>query len=132
MPGSRIDPVPKAKARMYLRRATNLMKAAESVLLEGNFDAAALSAVHSVISACDAITVSSLGLRSSAQGHLEVVALLSQAGAPDKLLSQVRETISKKSAVEYESKETSEVDAESLVTRARRVLSGAESVVAHQ
>ncbi len=132
MPRSRVDPVPKAKARMYLRRAMNFMKAAEWALKEGNFDAAALGSVHSVISACNAITVHCLGLRSSAPDHLEVVALLSQAGAPGRLLAQVRETISRKTAVECEAKDTSELDAEGLVTRARRVLSGAESLVAHE
>ena len=106
------------------------MKAAESAQKEGNFDAAALTALHSVISACDALTVWTLGVRSSGQDHLAVVALVSRAGAPAKLLAQVRETISMKASVEYEARETAELDSEGLVTRARRVLASAEALVA--
>jgi hypothetical protein len=129
MPEPRVEAVPKARFRVYHRRATNLLRAAELALASGNFDATALNAVHSVISASDAVTVFALGLRSTAQDHLAAVELLARAGAPVRMLDHVREAISSKTRVEYEAREVSRPDAETLLVKARRALSAADAML---
>ena len=87
-----------------------------------NFDAAGLAGVHSVISACDALTVARLGMRSTAQDHQEVLRLLEDTGAPNPVLTQVREVLSMKNKAEYEARELTEQEAQRVVTRAGRIL----------
>jgi hypothetical protein len=129
MPQARVEAVPKARFAVYQRRATNLLRAAELAFSSGNLDGTALNAVHSVISASDAVTVFALGLRSTAQDHLAVVELLARAGAPVRMLDHVRETISSKTRVEYEAREISRSDAETLLVKARRALSAADTIL---
>lgn len=107
---------------MYLRRARNFGRAMDAALEARNADAVGLSAVHAVISACDALTIRHLGMRSAAQDHSEVLKLLPQSGAPDRLITQVRLVLSLKNRVEYEAREVSPDEATRIATAARRVL----------
>lgn len=121
MPG-RTSPLPKAKAVTYFRKSQNFLRAAEAAMGDRNFDAAGLAGVHSVISACDALTVARLGIRSTAQDHQEVLRLLEATGAPNQVLTQVREVLSMKNKAEYEARELTVLEAQRVVTRAGRIL----------
>jgi hypothetical protein len=132
MPGPRVETVPKARFQVYQKRAINYLRAAESAFADGNLDSAALNAVHSAISASDAVTVFVLGLRSAAQAHLAVVELLARAGAPDRMLDQVRGIVSKKTRVEHEAREVSPAEVGGLMIKARRVLSAAKVVLSQR
>jgi hypothetical protein len=129
MGGGRVESLSREKSSIYLRRARNLLSAADEALESENADGAALDAIHATVAACDAITVNSLGLRSTAQSHTEIVGLAARAGAPESLLTQVRVVLSKKTQVEYEARETTLREAEALAKVARRVLTVAVTLL---
>lgn len=118
----RVSPLPKGKAAMYLRKASDFARNMDAAQADRNFDAAGLSGIHAVISACDALTVSRLGLRSTAQDHSQVLKLLVQCDAPTTFLTQVRETLGLKNQVEYEARPLSEEEANRLRVQVGRVL----------
>ncbi|MGA7860274.1 MAG: hypothetical protein WCB19_00250 [Thermoplasmata archaeon] len=122
MSPERVSPVPKGKAAIYLRKASDFARSMEAAGTDRNFDAVGLSGIHAVISACDALTVSRLGLRSTAQDHSQVLKLLIQCGAPTPFLTQVRETLGLKNQIEYEARPLSEEEGTRLRLRVRRVL----------
>lgn len=51
----------------YVKKAENSLRISKIALKEGAYDAAVMNAVHSAISALDALTTYSLGKRSSGQ-----------------------------------------------------------------
>lgn len=122
MSPERITSLPKSKAAVYLRKASDFARSMEAALSDRNFDGAGLSGIHAVISACDALTVARLGLRSTAQDHQEVLKLLVLCDVPTAFLTQVRETLAVKSRVEYEARQLSEEEADRLRLRVQRVL----------
>lgn len=129
MSAPRTAPLPKSKAAIHLRKASNFLRAAQSALHDRNFDAAGLAGLHAVISACDGLTVSKLGLRSTAQNHSDVLRLLVNTGMPEATMTQVRETLSLKSRAEYEARELGEDEAAQIVTRAARVVAYAQLAI---
>jgi hypothetical protein len=122
MTTERISPIPRSKATVFLRKAASFGRSMDAAFSTRDFDASGLNGVHSVISACDALTVARLGLRSTAQDHSEVLKLLVRCDVPGPVLTQVRETLAAKNRVEYEARELSEEEATLIRTRAQRVL----------
>ncbi|MCI4351815.1 MAG: hypothetical protein L3K14_00270 [Thermoplasmata archaeon] len=122
MSRDRVSSLPKSTAAVYLRKASDFARSMEAAVSDRNFDAAGLAGIHAVISACDALTVTRLGLRSTAQDHSEVLKLLVRCNVPTGLLTQVRATLAVKNRVEYEARQLSEEEAYRLRIQVRRVL----------
>ncbi len=122
MSPERNSPLPKVKAALYLRKASDFARNMDAARADRNYEASGLSGIHAVISACDALTVSRLGLRSTGQDPSEVLKLLVQCDAPAAFLTQVRETLGLKNQVQYETRLLTEEEADRLQVRVRRIL----------
>ncbi len=113
----------RSAAGLYWRKAEEFLRAAVSNLSEGRENAAALSAVHAVISAADAALVFSQGLRSSSQRHEDLPELLARALPESRaVISHLRRVLAKKHLVEYESRLFSDAEAREVVQHAERFL----------
>lgn len=123
--------VPKAEARPFLQKAVEFHRSSERALAAGDRNAAGVLAIHAGISAADAITVHSLGLRSASQRHADVIGLLSQTAHPRKgtVQRQLNELLSEKTSVEYEGRMVSVGDSERMVKLAARLVDAAREVV---
>jgi len=124
---SRTEFVPKGRYRVYLHRAEDFQSAMESALQSENWNSVGLLAVHSTISACNALCVAVLGQRSTAQDHSEVRNLISSMNLPSSAttLKQISDVLSVKNRVEYESREFTESEAREVRKKANRILSWA-------
>lgn len=63
------EPLPKAKARAYLQKAREFSRATDRASETGDWNAVGLNAVHTVISALDALTTYYLQERSKSRDH---------------------------------------------------------------
>src|SRR5579864_6408155 len=90
-----------------------------------------LLGVHCVISACDALTVQRTGQRWSGQDHGGVVGMVEELGLPDAdhVVRQVARVLEAKNRVEYESREFTEREAESVRQSASRVTKWVSSLL---
>jgi HEPN domain-containing protein len=116
--------VERSRATVFLEKAEEFLRSAKRSLEAGDRDAAGMLAIHAGISACDALTVSHLGLRSNTQRHLDVLALLRLVnfdGRPN-VERQLRELVSEKREVEYEDRRLQVGDAAKMVELAERVV----------
>lgn len=115
---------PRTEAPKYLKKAQDFGRMMDLAEHRDNSNAAALAAVHCVISASDAVTVHLRGERSVGRDHRDVLQLLAHAELEDPrtLLNQVRQVLDKKSAVEYEGRSVTPSEARELCATARRVL----------
>ena len=97
----------------------------------GHWTQACSSAVHCVISSCDAIAVKILGERSAGKSHDDAIRLLSRARPPgyEAKVNQIRDILSLKSKVEYGSDAPSKARAELAIKQATRVYRWAKEVV---
>ena len=91
---------------------------------EKAWNSVGLLGVHSVISACDALTVQVAGKRWSGQTHGGVVGLVRDLNLPDAgpFLKQISEVLEMKNLVEYEARVFSEREALDIQRRSERVL----------
>ena len=122
MPESRTSPLPREKSRVYLRKAISFARSMDQALEDRNWDGAGLAGIHAVISACDALTVFQLGVRSTGQNHSEVLKLLPKSRAPDRIITKVRSVLSEKNKVEYETRQLSLDEATRIAAAVRQVL----------
>jgi len=108
----------------YLTKAKEFEANARRSLEEGLLNSAGLEAVHAVISACDALTVFHLGLRSRGPDHRQVLALLGRIPLEgiDGVRAQVSNALDRKNAIEYDGETIDTADANNLVSTASRVL----------
>lgn len=110
--------IERSKYTVYLKKAEEFHQTMLQAEKEKRWNAVGLNAVHCAISACDAISVFHLGLRSSSEYHEDAVSLLSSvsnitdAGQKSKTLSNI---LAKKNLVEYEDRDFLENEARSLV-----------------
>lgn len=124
MTRGRVREVSKGAYRTYLRKADDFASLSRIGLREGNANGAGLSAIHAVISACDALTSFHAGTRSTGQSHGDVADLLQQLrleGAREKV-DMVRAVLGLKNQVEYEDRAISLEEATRLVAQMERVL----------
>jgi HEPN domain-containing protein len=121
----RTEVAPRGEHAAYLRKATEFAASARGALADKRFQSAGLEAVHAVISACDALTIARLQLRSRGEDHRDVLHLLDRIrteGIAD-LKRQVAQVLSVKNLVEYAGSELSVRRTEQLVVQAERVVS---------
>jgi HEPN domain-containing protein len=113
----------------YLKKAKEFLRAAESSMKLGDWDAVGLNAVHASISAADALLVYYGGVRSTGESHHDVAGLLRQHIKDDQLGSKIQ-TLSKvlgyKSLAAYEDRELTEAEARDVEKLTRRFLEWAQ------
>lgn len=110
----RTEVVPKSRFKVYWERSTEFAEQMDRAADEGAWNSVGLLGVHSVISACDALTVQQTGQRWSGQDHAGVVgtvAALKLADA-DRMVRQVARALEAKNRVEYESRKFTEREAQ--------------------
>lgn len=90
----------------YLQKARENLEAAKESLQAGRWNAATINAVHSGISATDALTVFMIGVRHAGQRHEDALSLLQTLNLPKNELKnksrQLSRLLSIKNASEYE------------------------------
>ena len=116
--------VSKELHRNYLQKARENLEAAKESLEAGRWNAATINAVHSSISATDALTVFMLGVRHAGERHEDALALLQTLNLPKETLNsksrQLSRLLSVKNASEYEERLIKEKEAEESVRDAER------------
>ena len=121
---ARIESLPESRHQVYLARAKDFAGQMDLAASSHAWNSVGLLAVHTVISACDALTIERSGQRWSGQDHagvLEVVRSLELSDSP-RTLRQISDVLSIKSRVEYEAREFTEVEAEAVRVKAARLL----------
>jgi hypothetical protein len=108
----------------FLAKAKGFASMMDMSLEQGKWNSAGLQAVHTVISASDAVIVYYGGVRSAELDHREVVGLLhdimgESASAAGRHVSRV---IAKKNLLEYEGRLIAQSEARDMVEHARRFL----------
>ncbi len=115
----------------YLSRAEQCLALAEEAKNRGLFDACAINAIQSAISAADALSTFALGQRSASQRHDEAVKLFKTINPHDKGVqdnaNRFSRIISEKNASAYEEKPVSSKEAQYLLLEAQRFLSFVKS-----
>lgn len=126
-------PTPQREAPSFLAKSKEFLQEAEVALEAGRLDAAMLSAIHAAITAADAATVILAGTRSTDPDHARAADLLEETGRGAQEVKthadQLRRLVSKKNAVEYESRRARRADAVDALKRARRIVNWADQVV---
>ena len=130
----RTRPGTKADARQYLAKAEEFLGAMESALAADQWDAAGLAAIHSGISAADAVLSYRGGVRSAGQDHRAAAELLVQVlgSSAEDGAKHLRRLIQKKTLVEYEQRRLTQAEAIDLAGHARRLLKWARTQVPAQ
>jgi len=125
--------IDRAQAASYLGKAEEFLRSAERAAAASDHDAAMLNAIHAAISATDAVTVSLAGVRSTDPDHQRAADLLTEvAGASRQVEAQarqLRELLSRKNAVEYESRRARASESVDALKRASRLVAWARGVV---
>jgi hypothetical protein len=109
---------------VYLKRATELLKAVDWGLETSNPDAAAGNAIHAGIAAADAFVIHVLAMRSKGTDHHEAVGLVRRSPSPRSgdVARHLQQLLDRKNEVEYEDREVDMKDARDLAKHARRLV----------
>lgn len=121
---ARTEPLPKSRHLVYLARAKEFSGQMERASSEKAWNSVGLLGVHSVISACDALTILFAGRRWSGQTHGGVLGMVRDLNIPnaDAALRQVADVLEMKNQVEYEARVFTEGEALALKRRSERIL----------
>jgi len=119
--------VNKSIFKNYLRKSEECLTTASECLRTERWNAAVINAVHSGISACDALTVFMLGVRHAGERHEDAITLLQTVSLPKDVLKakskQLSRLIGIKNAAEYEERLMNENDAKEAARDAQRFFS---------
>lgn len=130
---TRTEKAGKEAAPRFLQKAKEFLEEAKDAQARGRPNAAGVLAIHSGISACDALTAHFLGVRSASDRHHDVLGLIEDLPLSNKsaISRQLRRLLDAKSSVEYDDQImiTGEEDdmldaADRIVTSVRRALNG--------
>jgi len=112
--------------RNYVQKAVECQQAMKDAYDKGNWNAAVVNAIHSIISSADALTVFFKGVRHAGEKHEDVITLLQTIGLDQGALKaktrQLSRLLSIKNAAEYEERLMSKSDATSAIKDAERFL----------
>lgn len=121
--------VPRDRYTTYLKKAQEFLRAADSALEAGDWDAVGLNSVHAAISAADAVLVYFGGVRSAGEHH-DVIGLMGQHVKDDQLGSKTQ-TLAKvlgyKNLAAYEDREVTQAEGREAAKLARRFVEWAQS-----
>ena len=119
-----------AQVRQYLAKAEEWLAAAEDSHKAKRFMAATGNAVHAGINAADAVCGSRMGIRSAAQDHDEVLALVREAGRDGtELAKHLARLLPLKTRAEYDPDDVSASAASTAVRHAAQAVAIARRVV---
>jgi len=125
--------VARERHAIYLKKALEFIRAADSAMQAEDWDAVGLNSVHAAISAADALLVYYGGVRSTGDSHHDVAGLLAQHVQGDELGSKIH-TLSKvlgyKNLAAYEDREVTSAEGREIEKLARRFLDWARSRLA--
>jgi len=115
----------------YLRKSSECFRAAKESFSRGDWNAAAICAIHSCIAASDAVCIYFLGKRHSSQNHGDAVVLLgtiqSAAEGAKNNANRLRKILAIKNMAEYEERLMRRSEAEILMKDTERFLAFARS-----
>lgn len=115
----------------YLSRAEQCLRTAKDAQGRGDWDACAINAVQSAISASDALSTSSLGLRSADQSHDDAIRLFRSIDPTNEAhktnTNRLSRILSEKSASSYGEQSVKKIEGEYLLFEAERLLSYVKS-----
>lgn len=130
----KIVKTPRSEGRLYLAKAQQFCAEAKSATMSSRHDAAMLNAVHAAISAADAVCVVLGGRRSSDADHQRAADLLHEIGGKSSDIAiqvrRLRELLTRKNVVEYESRQATGKEATSAVQKAERFVAWADKTIA--
>lgn len=95
--------IERSDAQNYWQRAQELFESMKNNLVMEKLNAAVIDGIHAVISANDALTVATIGKRSTSDHHMDAAELLKQAISPnlEPEVARLRRILHIKSHVEY-------------------------------
>lgn len=128
----RVRQVERSRYSVYWGKATEFRDTMRLANERAWWNAAALNAIHCLISAADAVLVFRQTIRSSGEGHLEVVDLLARdRELPDigRAAGHLRKGLAKKNLVAYEDRELLISEAKELVGHAERFYAWASNAL---
>ncbi|MGH2554829.1 MAG: HEPN domain-containing protein [Actinomycetota bacterium] len=132
-PAGRRIAVARYQAASHLAKAVQFLDAARSASESSHHDATLLNAIHAAISATDAVCIALAGMRSTDPDHLRAADLLDEiagkTGAVGAHARQLRQLLSRKNVVEYESRRATLREGTDALARATRLLDWARDVV---
>jgi hypothetical protein len=128
----RTEVLPKARHTVYFARAREFARQMDRAAADRAWNSVGLLGVHSVISACDALTVQRAGQRWSGQDHSGVIGMVNslQLARPEAAVRQIAHVLDKKIRVEYEAREFTEREASEIRQLATRILAWVSSQLA--
>ena len=109
----------------YLQRAEECFHSAQTSLKKCEWTGAAINAIHSSISACDAMCVFYLGKRHAGESHNEAIALFKTINNTDEISANAKRLarlLSIKNMAEYEERLVFQKEAESALKDCERFL----------
>lgn len=118
-----VKSVAKDRAAIYWRKSQDFFRTMRDAAATGNWNGAGLAAVHSAISAADALLVAKAGLRSSSMAHEAAADLVALHVADPHVKEQVRRLhriLEDKNLIEYVDKSYREADAIELLKQVER------------
>lgn len=124
MPQIRTESIPKDRYSVYLGKAEEFLTASETALAKGDMNAAASSAAHAAISACDALVAFHLGLRCKGEDHGEITHLLRRLPAGPTLDKerQILVILDVKRVAEYEDRDVTRDEGAIAVQAAKTIV----------
>lgn len=133
MPLGRTTDTPRRDAKAFVAKAEEFLRAAERAASAGDHDAALLAAIHTAITANDAVCATLLGRRSSDPDHQRAADLLESAEerVPEvaQHARQLRSLLKKKNLVEYEARRATAAESRDALERAQRFVAWCHVVV---
>jgi len=122
----RTKEVPKERFKIFKDKAGEFYTSMEDAFDRGNYDACVSNAVHCAICIVDALTVSRLGKKSSAQNHIEAALLLKETKTSDenekaRMLPRLHALLELKTLAEYEDRTMSKSEAEKAIGHCNKV-----------
>lgn len=116
----------------YLKKAEEFSSAMQDSLIKGKWNAAGLNAIHTGISASDALLVCLHGIRSASPKHDDVTRLFSALVKHKNIeqnINHLRSLISMKNIVEYDERLITHSEAVALSKHAERFLAWVKSIL---
>lgn len=124
--------VSKSEYQDYLKKAEEFYATMQECFIQGKWNSAALEAIHAAISANDALTIFTRGIKCSSPRHEDAVTLLQGIteldGAKAGAMHLLR-IIKKKNVVEYEGRSFTQKEAEEITMRTERFLGWVKSIL---
>ncbi len=122
-PNFKTRDVAKSAYKNYLQRADECLNATRTSFDSGEWNASAINAIHSCISACDAMCVYFLGKRHSGESHNEAAVLFKSIKSSEEMntnANRIMRLLRMKNMAEYEDRLVNKSEAEKMLLDSER------------